>query len=160
MSNTSVRKRSIRRWRRTMPAACSRPLSVNASDLSSSRVTYPSDSSRPIISCTVGADTCMARAMLAPVIGSLASESQYMIWRYSSSATVASDIRKDANPSHGPPPLASHQAPAGALRQGAARGRGLALRAQVGRLQDDRLSGRGRHQAPEPGWQTDEPLLP
>src|SRR3954466_5246908 len=102
----------------------------------------------------------MARAMLAPVIGSLASESQYMIWRYSSSATVALDIRKDASPSHGPPSLASDQAPARALRQGAAPGRRVALRAQVGRVQDDRLSRRGRHQAQEPGRQADEPLLP
>ena len=31
----------------------------------------------------------MARAMLAPLIGSPASSSQNMIWRYSSSATVA-----------------------------------------------------------------------
>ena len=35
----------------------------------------------------------MARAMLAPVIGSPASSSQNMIWRYSSSATVASAIQ-------------------------------------------------------------------
>src|SRR5918999_1155971 len=31
----------------------------------------------------------MARAMLAPVIGRPASSSQYIVWRYSSSATVA-----------------------------------------------------------------------
>ena len=36
--------------------------------------------------------------MLAPVIGRPASSSQYMLWRYSSSATVAFDIRKDASP--------------------------------------------------------------
>ena len=52
-----------------MPAACSWPESVNSSDLSAPRVTYPSASRRPIISCTVGADTCIARAMFAPVIG-------------------------------------------------------------------------------------------
>src|ERR1700684_1297191 len=50
---------------------------------------YPSRSRRPIISWTVGADSCMARAMLAPVIGRPASCSQKRICRYSSSATVA-----------------------------------------------------------------------
>ena len=62
---------------------------MNESDLSPARVTYPSFSSRPIISCTVGADTCMALATLAPVMGRPASWSQKMTWRYSSSATVA-----------------------------------------------------------------------
>src|SRR6478609_962719 len=47
---------------------------------------------RPIISCTVGGESCIARAMLAPVIGSPASSSQNMISRYSCSATVASLI--------------------------------------------------------------------
>src|SRR5918992_940745 len=50
---------------------------------------YPSRSRRPIISCTVGAESWSARATLAPVIGSPASHSQKMVWRYSSSATVA-----------------------------------------------------------------------
>src|SRR6185312_1625719 len=44
---------------------------------------------RPIISCTVGGESCIARAMLAPVIGSPASSIQNMISRYSCSATVA-----------------------------------------------------------------------
>src|SRR6185369_8341527 len=48
--------------------------------------------SRPTISCTVGGESCIARAMLAPVIGSPASSSQNMISRYSCSATVASLI--------------------------------------------------------------------
>ncbi len=39
MSKTSVRKRSISRWRRTMPSAWSSPVSVNDSDLSPARVT-------------------------------------------------------------------------------------------------------------------------
>src|SRR6188472_1740372 len=47
---------------------------------------------RPTISCTVGGESCIARAMLAPVIGSPASSSQNMISRYSCSATVASVI--------------------------------------------------------------------
>ena len=86
---TSVRKRSIRRWRRTIPSACSAPLSVNVIVLSASRVIYPSRSSRPTISWTVGAESCIARTMFAPVIGSPASCSQNRICRYSSSATVA-----------------------------------------------------------------------
>src|SRR5436305_4153771 len=49
----------------------------------------PSFSSRPTISCTVGAETCIARATFAPVIGSSASSSQKIVWRYSSSAAVA-----------------------------------------------------------------------
>src|SRR3954447_6023266 len=89
MPSTSVRKRSIRRCRRTTSAACSRPDSVNESDLSSARVMYPSTSRRPTISCTVGAETCIARAMFAPVRGSPASSSQKIVWRYSSSAGVA-----------------------------------------------------------------------
>ena len=36
--STSVRKRSISRWRRTTPSACSRPSSVNEIDLSAPRV--------------------------------------------------------------------------------------------------------------------------
>ena len=55
-------------------------------------------SRRPIISWTVGGESCIARAMLAPVIGSPASSSQNMISRYSSSATVASagiDLGRD-----------------------------------------------------------------
>jgi hypothetical protein len=39
MSNTSVRKRSINRCLRTIPAACSWPDVVNSSDLSAARVT-------------------------------------------------------------------------------------------------------------------------
>ena len=38
---------------------------------------------------TRGADSCMARATLAPVIGRPASCSQKIVCRYSSSATVA-----------------------------------------------------------------------
>ena len=71
-----MRKRSISRWRRTIWLACSRPESVNESDLSSARLTYPSVSSRPTISWTVGADSCIARAMFAAVIGRPASSSQ------------------------------------------------------------------------------------
>src|SRR5271168_3780421 len=50
---------------------------------------YPSRSRRPIISWTVGGDSCIARATFAPVIGSPASCSQNRLCRYSSSATVA-----------------------------------------------------------------------
>ena len=39
MPRTSVRKRSIRRWRRTIAWACSRPSAVKASDLSLARST-------------------------------------------------------------------------------------------------------------------------
>src|SRR3954466_450537 len=45
--------------------------------------------SRPTISWTVGAESCIARATLAPVIGRPASWSQKIVCRYSSSATVA-----------------------------------------------------------------------
>src|SRR5205823_116231 len=83
------RKRSIMRWRRTIPSARSAPAAVKAIVFSLSRVMYPSRSRRPTISCTVGADSCIARATLAPVIGSPASCSQNRLCRYSSSATVA-----------------------------------------------------------------------
>ena len=43
----------------------------------------------PTISWTVGAESCIARATFAPVIGRPASCSQNRICRYSSSATVA-----------------------------------------------------------------------
>src|SRR5436190_17149798 len=82
----------MRRWRWTIAVAWPRPSSVNDSDLSSARTTYPSRSSRPTISWTVGAESCIARATLAPVIGSPASSSQNMIWRYSSSAGVAASL--------------------------------------------------------------------
>src|SRR4051812_30575201 len=101
----------------------------------------------------------MARAMLAAVIGRPASESQYMIWRYSSSATVACDIQEDAS-RRVASPFAPHKAPARSLREGAARRPGLALRAQVGRVPHDRVPGRRRHPAPEPRREAHEPLLP
>src|SRR3954470_14993623 len=100
MPSTSVRKRSIRRWRLTTPAAKSRPFEVNSSDLSALRVMYPSPSRRPTISCTVGAETCIARATFAAVIGSWASSSQKIVCRYSSSATVAFATR--SHPSWSP----------------------------------------------------------
>src|SRR3954466_7942519 len=102
MPSTSVRKRSIRRWRLTTPAAKSRPFEVNSSDLSALRVMYPSPSSRPTISCTVGAETCIARATFAAVIGSSASSSQKIVCRYSSSATVAFATRSHSSrsPTH------------------------------------------------------------
>src|SRR3954466_247109 len=102
MPSTSVRKRSIRRWRLTTPAAKSRPFEVNSSDLSALRVMYPSPSSRPTISCTVGAETCIARATFAAVIGSWASSSQKIVCRYSSSATVAFATRSHSSrsPTH------------------------------------------------------------
>ena len=85
----SVRNRSIIRWRLTSCSAFSRPASVNSIVRSALRAMYPSRSSRPSISCTVGAESCMARARLAPVIGNPASYSQNSISTYSSSATVA-----------------------------------------------------------------------
>src|SRR3954454_12678601 len=100
MPSTSVRKRSIRRWRLTTPAAKSRPFEVNSSDLSALRVMYPSPSSRPTIPCTVGAETCIARATFAAVIVSWASSSQKIVCRYSSSATVAFATR--SHPSWSP----------------------------------------------------------
>src|ERR1700754_5236597 len=56
---------------------------------------------RPTISCTVGGESCIARAMLAPVIGSPASSIQNMISRYSCSATVALSDDKIAPPGLG-----------------------------------------------------------
>src|SRR3954465_325967 len=102
MPSTSVRKRSIRRGRLTPPAAKWRPFEVNSSDLSALRVMYPSPSSRPTISCTVGAETCIARATFAAVIGSRASSSQKIVCRYSSSATVAFATRSHSSrsPTH------------------------------------------------------------
>src|SRR3954452_12334337 len=97
MPSTSVRKRSIRRWRLTTLAANSRPFDVNSSDLSALRVMYPSPSSRPTISCTVGAETCLARAKFAAVISRSASSSQKIVCRYSSSATVAFATRSHSS---------------------------------------------------------------
>src|SRR5918992_6375339 len=104
----------------------------------------------------------MARAMLAPVIGRPASSSQYIVWRYSSSATVACswDTTSIVAPASGPPPVTAHQAAARALLQGAAGRRRVVLRAEVGRLSHDRVQGRQGRAAPEPQRQADEPLLP
>src|SRR3954464_12732692 len=102
MPSTSATKRAIRRWGLPTPAAKSRPFEVNSSDLSALRVMYPSPSSRPTISCTVGAETCIARATFAAVIGSWASSSQKIVCRYSSSATVAFATRAHSSrsPTH------------------------------------------------------------
>ena len=50
---------------------------------------YPSRSSLPTISDTVGADRRFARERFAAVIGKPASNSQKSVSRYSSSAVVA-----------------------------------------------------------------------
>src|SRR6187399_1602875 len=81
-----------------------------------------------------------------------------MVWRYSSSAAVAASC--DTAPHAIPPTQAAREAPAGPFRQGTARGRGLAIRAEVGRLPDDRLPRRRRGAPPEPQREADEPLLP
>src|SRR5207247_2662338 len=74
----------------TLTSAALRPASVMWMCVSVSRLTNPSRSRRPTISCTVGADSCIARARFAAVMGRPASCSQNSVWRYSSSATVAS----------------------------------------------------------------------
>ena len=66
----------------------------------------------------------MARATLAPVIGSPASWSQKMVWRYSSSATVAWSW--DMRPEHILRPDAD-RSPTRALVTGASRGIGREL---------------------------------
>src|SRR4029078_740235 len=68
--STCVRKRAIGRCPREITPASLRPLSVKVSDLSSARSTYPSPSSRPIISWTAGGQSCITRAMLAPFTAS------------------------------------------------------------------------------------------
>ena len=63
---------------------------------------------------------------------------------------AAADPRQGASPPDEPAAEATAEAAARPFREGAARGRGLALRAQVRRLPDDRVPRRRRRPAPEP----------
>src|SRR3954470_7399942 len=118
----------------------------------------PSRSSRPTISWTVGAESCIARATLAPVIGRPASWSQKIVWRYSSSATVAwSDAMRAILVRRRPAAAESLHALGGERHERARGGRemGVAAGDGTGRGQHRRVDGRGGETPGEPAPERD-----